>query len=466
MAVAELEFHGAAQTVTGAMHLLHLEQGTIALDCGLLQGHRDEVRQWNQTFPLPPHELRAILLSHAHIDHSGNIPGWVHNGFRGRIHTTAATKDLCEVMLADSAHIQEEDAWFWNQKRAATPADQIQPLYTTADALAAQPLFSGVDYGSTVQLGDGCTATFLEAGHMLGSAVVLVEIGGARPLRLLYTGDLGRTGQPILRDPTSPLPEADYVITECTYADRRHDDVLRMKERLVALINKTRAAGGKVIIPAFSVGRTQVLTYYLQQAAAEGTLQHVPIFVDSPLSSNVTEVFRRHPECYDTEARAFWHEEGDVFGRGLVTYTSSVEESKRLNDLAGPAVIIASSGMCENGRILHHLKNNVEDDRNVVVMVGYQAEGTLGRRIVEGERSLRIFGRDYTRRCHVEVLEGFSAHADSADLARLVGPVARRARAAFIVHGEASQRAAMQKILEKAGCRSIHAPAPGEKFTL
>jgi metallo-beta-lactamase family protein len=464
--VAEIEFHGAAQQVTGSMHLVHLPQGTISLDCGLLQGHREEARKWNQAFPMSPKDIRAVILSHAHIDHSGNLPGLVKQGFSGRIHTTAATRDLCGVMLADSAHIQEEDALFWNTKRAATPEERVEPLYTAADALATQSHFDGVDYGTTVQLGDGCKVTFLEAGHMLGSAVVLLETGGPSPIRILFTGDLGRMNQPILRDPVSPLPQADYLITECTYADRLHEDAARMKERLVELINKTRAKGGKVIIPAFSVGRTQVITYYLQQAAAEGSLDHVPIFVDSPLSSRATEVFRHHPECYDTEAQAFWRHEGDVFGRGLVKYITDVNDSKKLNTLGGPAVIIASSGMCESGRILHHLKNAVEDDRNAVVLVGYQAAGTLGRRIAEGKRRLRIFGRDYTRRCHVEVLEGFSAHADSADLTRLLTPVAKNARAAFLVHGEPTQLDAMQKILARAGCSNVHAPAPGEKFTL
>ena len=464
--MAELEFHGAAQTVTGSMHLLHLEQGPVALDCGLMQGHRDESRKWNESFPLAPADLQAVLLSHAHIDHSGNLPGLVRQGFRGRIHATAATADLCGIMLADSAHIQEEDAKYWNAKRASRPEEQIQPLYGVADALATQPLFSGADYGATVSPGDGLRATFLEAGHLLGSAVILVELGGAAPVRLLFTGDLGRAGQPILRDPTSPLPAADYLITECTYANQRHDDVGRMKERLVEIIKETREAGGRVVIPAFSVGRTQILTYYLEQAWVEHDLRSLPIFVDSPLSNQATEVFRRHPECYDAEARAFWHEEGDIFGRGLVTSVTKVEDSMRLNDLKDPCVIISSSGMCENGRILHHLKHAVEDPRNTVVLVGYQAEHTLGRRIAEGERVLRIFGRDYIRRCKVEVLEGFSAHADADDLARLMKPLAKGLKGAFIVHGEEAQRAAMQKILRKAGCRNVHIPAPGERFTL
>ncbi len=369
-------------------------------------------------------------------------------------------------MLADSAHIQEEDAKFWNARRASHPQDQIQPLYGVADALATQPLFSGLDYGSTVTLDGGLRATFLEAGHLLGSAVILVELDGASPVRILFTGDLGRAGQPILRDPTSPMPPVDYLITECTYADRRHDDVGHMKEQLVQIVAETRKAGGRVIIPAFSVGRTQILTYYLEQAVDEGSMKPLPIFVDSPLSNQATEVFRHHPECYDAEARAFLHEEGDIFGQGLVTSVTKVEDSMRLNDLTEPCIIISSSGMCENGRILHHLKHAVEDARNTVVLVGYQAENTLGRRIAEGERELRIFGRTYIRRCKVEALEGFSAHADCDDLKRLLGPLAKRLKGAFIVHGEEVQRAAMQKILRKAGCRNVHIPAPGDRFTL
>ncbi len=464
--MAELEFHGAARTATGSMHLVYLADGPVALDAGLFQGRREEARRRNTDFPLPPERLRAVLLSHAHIDHCGNIPGLVRRSFRGRIHATPATCDLAGVMLADSAHIQEEDARFWNEKRAAGPDDVINPLYTLEDAAAAAPLFSGAPYGRTLPVGDGCTATFLEAGHILGSAIMLLEFAGPRPVRLLYTGDLGRFGVPILRDPTNPLPRADYLITECTYADRRHDDPGRMKERLAAIITETRRAGGKTIIPAFSLGRTQTLTYCLQQAAAEGILESLPIFVDSPLSARTTEVFRRHTECYDAEARAFWHEEGDVFGRGLVTYITAVEDSKRLNDRRDPCVIISASGMCESGRILHHLKNNVEDPRCTVILAGYQAENTLGRRIAEGERDLRIFGRTYRRRCRVEALHGFSAHADSEDFVRLLGPLAPGLRAAFIVHGEAGQAAAMKTILQRAGCRSVYVPAPGERFAL
>jgi len=461
--VAKLLFHGAAQTVTGSMHILETGGGPVALDCGLFQGARRIARERNETFPLPPADLRAVVLSHAHIDHSGNIPGLAHRGFRGPVIATSATCDLAKVMLADSGHIQEEDARFWNKKHPEAP---IEPYYTATDVQSVASQFAGVAYGRPTPIVAGCTATFLEAGHILGSAVVLVEIAGPPPVRLLYTGDLGRFGAAILRDPTCPLPQADYLITECTYANRLHDDAGRMKERLVSIIKETSAAGGKTIIPAFSVGRTQTLAYYLQQAVAEKLLDALPIFVDSPLSAAVTEVFRKHTECYDAEAQAFWHEKGDIFGRGLVTYVTDVEDSKRLNDRRDPCVIIASSGMCENGRILHHLAHNVGDQRNTVVLAGYQAENTLGRRIAEGRRDLVIFGETYTRRCRVEMLEGFSAHADANDFRRLLVPLARGLRAAFVVHGEAPQAEAMKVLLAGAGCPSVHIPAPGEAFTL
>jgi metallo-beta-lactamase family protein len=461
--MAKIRFHGAAQTVTGSMHILETGGGPVALDCGLFQGNRRIARERNETFPLPPAGLRAVVLSHAHIDHSGNIPGLVHHGFGGQVVATSATCDLAKVMLADSGHIQEEDARFWNKKHPEAP---IEPYYTAADVQATASHFAGVEYGQRTPIVDGLTATFLDAGHILGSAVVLLEIAGPPPVRLLYTGDLGRFGAAILRDPTCPLPQADYLITECTYANHRHENADQMKERLAAIIKETCSARGKTIIPAFSVGRTQTLVYYLQQAVAERMLDAPPVFVDSPLSAAVTEVFRKHTECYDAEAKAFWHQQGEVFGRGLVTYVTAAEDSKRLNDRRDPCVIIASSGMCENGRILHHLAHNIGDQRSTIILVGYQAENTLGRRIAEGRRDLTIFGDIYTRRCRIEKLEGFSAHADANDFRRLLVPLAKRLRAAFVVHGEAAQAEAMKNILIQAGCPVVRIPAPGETFTL
>ncbi len=464
--MAELEFHGAAQTTTGSMHILHLPDGPVAMDCGLFQGRRGDAREKNETFPFPPSELRGVLLSHAHIDHSGNIPNLVGRGFDAPIYATSATCDLCEIMLADSAHIQEEDARFWNKRRAETPADHIRPLYTLQDARAAQKHFHPTAYDIPVPFADGATATWLDAGHILGSACLLVELEGPDPQRLLYTGDLGRFNMPILRDPIHPLPQVDYLITECTYANRRHANPTDMQAELVRIIDETRAVGGKVIIPAFSVGRTQNVVYYLSTAIAEGMLEPLPIFVDSPLSVNATEVFKHHPECFDEEARDFWFQNGDIFGRGYVTYITNVDNSKALNTIHEPCVIIASAGMCEAGRILHHLKNNIQNEDNTVIIVGFMAQHTLGRRIVERREEIRIFGRMYDLLCRIEILNGFSAHADADDFARCFSPLAKGLKAAFLVHGEEQQTAAMKEILTRAGVGTVHIPAPGERFKL
>lgn len=463
----ELMFHGAARRTTGSMHLFRHDGVTASLDCGLFQGHRAEARELNQKFPIPARKLEAVLLSHAHIDHSGRLPVLVKRGFDGPVYATPATRDLCALMLPDSGHIQEEDAEFWNTKRARE-GEQIEPLYTVADARATIPQFRAVDYDTTFSFFPDCSATYLEAGHILGSALVLVEVNrNGNSTRLLYSGDLGRFDVPILRNPTEPLPQADYLITECTYANRRHDNPTDMKERLCRIISETAARGGKVIIPAFSVGRTQTIIYHLIQLFTEGRLEELPVFVDSPLSTGATEVFARHPECYDREAMRQWGKEGDLFGReGLVKYITDVEESKSLNHRREPCVIMAASGMCEAGRILHHLKNNVENDRNTVIIVGFMAQHTLGRRIVERREELRIFGRMYKLLARVEVLNGFSAHADVEEFRRLYRPIAPKLRGAFVVHGEEAQPEAMRELLEDLGCRDVRIPSPGDTVRL
>jgi len=462
----EFEFFGAAQAVTGSMHVLHMNDGPVLMDCGLFQGRREESRQVNRAFPVRPNELQAVLLSHAHIDHSGKLPRLYRDGFTGATYATRATCSLLNVMLADSAHIQAEDARYWNEKRAAGPEEFIEPLYTHDDVLAAMEHFIGMPYNKPLPFADGAAVTFLEAGHVLGSSSILVEVDGWSRIRILYTGDLGRFDIPILRNPQSPLPEVDYLITESTYANSRHSDGTAMKEVMVKIINETRDVGGKVIIPAFSLGRTQHLVYVLTQAIAEGRMEPLPIYVDSPLSVNITQVFREHPECYDEEARDFWQSQGGVFGRDLITYITRVDESKALNEITDPCVIIASSGMCEFGRILHHLKRNIEDEKNTVVIVGFQAQHTLGRRIAERAEQVRIYGREYDLLARVEVLNGFSAHADMDDFAHLLAPLAPKLKAAFAVHGESAQLAAMKQALEAAGCREVHAPAKGERFKL
>ncbi len=467
--MVDLEFFGAAGTVTGSMHVLHLPDGPVLLDCGLFQGKRDWSRELNAKLPVNPKAVRAVLLSHAHMDHSGKTPHLVSKGFGGPIYATTATVDLARIMLADSAHIQEEDARYWNEKRARSPKEFIQPLYSMDDVHATERFFYGAQYGQRLAFADRCQAYFVEAGHILGSACIVIEMNlrdNGQPIRLLYTGDLGRFGLPILRNPTHPLPEVDYLITESTYANRRHDNAQQMQDELVRVINETRAQGGKVIIPSFSIGRTQHLTYFLSKAIGEGQLEPLPIFVDSPLSVAATEVFKRHPECYDAEARDFWLAEGDLFGRGFITYITDVQESKRLNSIDEPCVIISASGMCEAGRILHHLKNNLEDDRNTIIIVGFQASQTLGRRLVERRREIKIFGRTYQLLARVETLNGFSAHADVDDFTRLLAPMAKTLKGAFVVHGETEQLSAMKSFLIDAGCDNVVVGAAGKRVTL
>jgi len=466
MADVELEFFGAAQTVTGSMHLLHVNGRTVSMDCGLFQGRRSHAAERNRSFPVRSSEIDAVLLSHAHIDHSGKLPALVKHGFAGPIYATPATADLCEIMLADSAHIQQEDARFWNERRARGPKEHIKPLYGPEDAKQACSQFKPIPYDQRFEFADGAHATLIEAGHILGSACILVEFDGPPPVRLLYTGDLGRFNVPILKDPTDPLPRVDYLITETTYANRRHRNPTDMKDQLVRIINQTRAAGGKVIIPSFSVGRTQTVAYYLAEALHDGSLERLPIYVDSPLSVNATEVFKKHPECYDEDASDFWQSRGDIFGKSFITYITDVKDSKALNHHSEPCVIIASSGMCEAGRIKHHLKNNIEDEDNTVIVVGFMAQHTLGRRIVERREELKIYGRMYRLLCRVEILNGFSAHADRDDMNRALGPLAPGLKGAFCVHGEGPQPEAMKELLEAAGCRDAYIPAPGQKFTL
>lgn len=462
-----LMFQGAAKTVTGSMHLLKLPDKLISFDCGLFQGRREESRECNETFHVPASSIDEVLLSHAHIDHSGRLPLLVKKGFNGKIFATDATCDLCDIMLADSGHIQEEDAAYWNEKRAKSRAEEITPLYTVEDAAIASRHLQHIQYNQPFFFAEHAKATYVEAGHILGSACIHVETEyNGEKISLLYTGDLGRFDMPILRDPTDPLPKVDYLITESTYAGRLHNNPTHMKEELVHVINETRKRGGKVIIPSFSVGRTQNVVYYLVNAISEGILEPLPIFVDSPLSTNATAVFKNHPECFDEAAKDFWLEQGDLFGGKRVQYITDVVHSKKLNSMEEPHVIIAAAGMCESGRILHHLKNNVEDEKNSICIVGFMAQHTLGRRIVERRKEIKIFGKMYSLLARVEILNGFSSHADMNDFKQLLGPMAKDLKGAFVVHGEDSQLIAMKDLLESYGCRNVNIPNPGDIFTL
>ena len=436
----QISFHGAAQTVTGSQHLIRVGSTSLLLDCGLYQGKRDEARQRNRNFLFDPAGVAAVVLSHAHIDHSGNLPNLVKQGFRGKILCTTATADLCRAMLPDSGHIQEEDVDYVNRQRAKHGEPPVEPIYTRQDATEALRYFEGIDYQRPYRLGPGLTVTLYDAGHLLGSAIVALDFAsgnGGPARRLVFTGDLGRPNVPLLCDPTF-LDAADILLMESTYGSRTHPPLEESAGALKETIRRTSRRGGKVIIPAFAVERTQLLVYLLNKLYHQGELPDIPIYVDSPLAVNVTEIFRRHTDYFDEETRNYLRQDpdGDIFGFKRLRYIRDVEESKKLHSLNGPCVIISASGMAEAGRIQHHLKNNIEDSRNTVVIVGWQAPNTLGRRLVEQAPVVRIFGMEYRREAEVVTLNGFSNHADQPGLLDWARAFKQRPERIFVVHGD------------------------------
>jgi len=464
-----LQFLGAARTVTGSMHLLVVNGSRILLDCGLFQGRRQESFERNRKLPFDAADIDALILSHAHIDHSGNIPSLVKNGFQGNVYATPATRDLCSAMLRDSGHIHEEDATYVNKKRARQGLPPVEPLYTQEDAARSLEHFVSVGYHRPLLVAPGVTVSFHDAGHILGSAVVVLDLeeNGTKN-RLVFSGDLGRQGMPILRDP-EPVEGADHLIIESTYGDRLHDPVEDQDRELRDVVLDTYRRGGKVIVPAFAVGRTQELVYALHRLVEARELPALPIFVDSPLAVNVTEIFRLHPECYDREVREFMEagNRRDPFGFRRLTYVRSTEGSKELNFLREPAIIISASGMAEAGRILHHLKNNIEDARNTVLIVGWQAPDTLGRRLVERQPVVKIFGEEHRLQAQVQTINAFSAHADRKELldyARQLNP--ERLQSTFVVHGEEAASLALAEGLAGLGMTQVFVPRAGEKFAL
>jgi metallo-beta-lactamase family protein len=468
----KITFHGAAQTVTGSQHLLEVNGHRILLDCGLYQGRRKESEQRNRNLPFDPASIDVLVLSHAHIDHSGNIPNLVKAGFKGDVVCTFATRDLCAAMLRDSGNIQERDAEYVNKKRLKRGEPPVDPLYTEEDAIHSLGCFLAIGYERPYTLLPSVTLTFYDAGHMLGSAMVALDIAdeeAGRDLRLVFSGDVGRPGTPILRDPTR-LDAADVVIMESTYGGRTHPPIDASEKELEEAINETYKRGGKVIIPAFAVGRTQQLVYTLNKLFHAHDIPDMPIFVDSPLAVNVTNVFRLHPEAYDRETLDYMTREdpdGDVFGFPRLRYVRQVEQSKELNFLREPAVIISASGMIEHGRILHHVKNNVGDPRSTILIVGWQAPDTLGRKLVEGAREVRIFGETYQRQAQVRVLNGFSGHADHDGLLNWMRAFRHRPGRVFLVHGEPDSAEALAAGLKgDLGFKpnQVHIPAMHQVF--
>lgn len=455
-------FAGAARTVTGSQHLLEFDGTRLLLDCGLHQGRRRESTERNRNLPFDPRVVDAMILSHAHIDHAGNIPTLVKNGFRGSITSTPATRDLCSVMLRDAARIQEADAEFLNRKHADQLDEPIVPLYDEADAVNALSHFRTLDYHRPMPVVPGVTCTFLDAGHVLGSAIVQLDIDRAPDrLRLVFSGDLGRRNMAILRDPEIPEPP-DVLLLETTYGDRLHSPMSGMEQQLAEVVNRTVQRKGKILVPSFALERTQEFVYALHRLTVRQAIPQIPIYVDSPLSVQITEIFKLHPECFDEETRAFLRQNGDPFGFGNLRYISNVEESKALNGQEGPLMIIAGSGMCEGGRIVHHLRNAVEDAKNTVLIIGFQAQHTLGRRIAERQSAVKIFGVERSLEADVVVMDAFSAHADRDDLLDFVEHCRGTLHKTFLIHGEEEQSLAFAKRLTEMGIPEVHTPMLGE----
>lgn len=468
----EITFHGAVRTVTGSQHLIQVNGLKILLDCGLYQGSRKKSYERNQNLPFDAADVDVLVLSHAHIDHSGNIPNLVKSGFTGDIVCTYATRDLCAIMLRDSAKIQQYDIEYVNKKRVRQDLPPVEPIYEMADAVESLKYFIGIGYERPYRLAPGITLTFYDAGHILGSAIVALDIAdeeSKKDVRLVFSGDLGRPNRPILRDPTF-LTDADVLLVESTYGNRRHEDVAEAGDELERIVNQTFKRGGKLIVPAFAVGRTQELVYRLHQLVeARDIPPDLPVFVDSPLAIDATGIYRLHPEAYDEDLEQFLADNGnsDPFGFDMMRYTRSTAQSKELNFLREPAVIISASGMAEAGRILHHLKNNVEDPRNTVLIVGWQAPHTLGRRIVERQPVVKIFGEEYELNAQVETINGFSAHADRDELLEWTAHFQKRPQHTFIVHGEEDASLALADALrQQQEYPNVVVPQLGQQFSL
>ena len=466
-----VEFVGAVGgDVTGSRHIVHTEKARLLLDCGLFQGRRAETIERNQNLGFRASDIDVMVLSHAHIDHSGALPRLYRQGFRGPIYCTPATRDLCAAMLEDSAEIQAQDAEYINRKIARNGSNMlpVEPLYDQKDVVGTLGLMVNVPYHRPVKIAEGVTLTYYDAGHVLGSALVALDIdvvGDQR--RLLFSGDLGRRNMPLLRDPEVP-PGTSCLLLESTYGDRIHDPIERMEDELCDVITRTVERGGKVIVPSFALERAQEVVYGLKQLAEQGRLPDVPVYVDSPLTVKLTDVFRIHPECYDEETRKILMSGDSPFDFDQLRYVSAVEDSKAIDRNEEPAVIISASGMCEFGRVVHHLVAALENRKNTVLIVGYQAQHTLGRRLVELRPRVRIFGVERERQAEVAVLDGFSAHAGQDDLIEFAEAVRESGplRHVALVHGESEARETLKALLEERGFPSVSTPSRGEHLEI
>lgn len=447
----KLRFLGAAQNVTGSRHMLEVNGTRLLIDCGLYQERQFKGRNW-EPFDFPASSIDAVLLTHAHLDHCGLLPKLVKEGFAGPVYCTAATAEIARIIMLDSARLQEEDAEFKrkrHEREGRKGPYPVVPLYTTADAEATEPLFRKVRYKTPVQIADGITATFCEAGHVLGSAIIHVCIeknGESRSV--LFSGDVGRPDRPIVRDPAE-VDEADYILVESTYGDRvhrRHGDI---KAEIAEIINATKAAGGNIVVPSFALERSQDVLYYINELLAEDAIPHLMVFLDSPMAGAITKVFKRHRELFDEEMTEFVDNGRSPFSFQGLHITQTAAESKAINHIRGTAIVIAGSGMCTGGRIKHHLVNNIERPESTIMFVGYQAIGTLGRRIVDGEQEVRILGETRPVKAKVVQIHGMSAHADKDELLRWLSALKNHPRKIFVVHGEAESAKSFGRYLQE-----------------
>jgi len=456
-----IRFLGAARTTTGSLHRVRTPHGDLLLECGQYQGHRAEAEAWNRDLPVNPERVEAVVLSHGHIDHCGSLPNLVKRGYRGPIYCTEATADLLPVMLMDAARIQESDVRRINKRRRPGKPEK-QPLFTTADVEKTLSQVRGKPYGRHFEALKDVEVRFVDAGHIIGSAAVHLTLRAGGETRTLgFTGDLGRKDVPILRDP-EPLGQVDYYLTESTYGDRDHESTGDLMKRLRKVVTETTKRGGKVLIPAFAVGRTQLVLYLLHQLRIDDQVPDIPFYVDSPMANRATHVFELHRDLFDQEASEFLTCSGPLFRRARTSFIADVQESIALNTLQGPAVIISSSGMCEGGRILHHLKSHARDSRNAILFVGYQAEHTLGRRMIEGAEIMRIYGDEVPLRASVHKINGLSAHADRHGLLRYARSLDGVPKKIFLVHGDEDSIFALRDFFAANGLPGAIAPKPGD----
>jgi len=464
----KLSFLGAAQNVTGSRYLLETKNAKILVDCGLYQERKFASRNWDP-FPVQPRNLDAVLLTHAHLDHCGLLPKLVHEGFRGKIYCTDATSEIAQIILLDSAHLQEEGAEFKKKRhereRRRGPFPEI-PLYTVDDAKASFPLFSPVKYGETIQISNGVKATFHDAGHVLGSSMIRVEVSQEGERRTVaFSGDVGRWDRPIVRDPAT-FDEVDYILVESTYGDRVHEAVTDIGDNLAEIINSTHKAGGNIIVPSFALERSQEVLYYMNQLLIEDHIPHLLVFLDSPMAISITEVFKRHSELFDEEMSKLVREKRSPFGFPNLIMTQTTDESKAINHILGTVMIIAGSGMCTGGRVKHHLVTNISRRESTILFVGYQAIGTLGRQIVDGAKKVRILGQHYPVRARIEQIHGFSSHADRNELIKWLSRPNMAPRRVFVVHGEYKSAQQFGKFLRNKTGWNVSVPEYGTEVLL